>query len=42
MSMLAEPRRKQKWSLNPRGKEWSEDSNKFGQKNARKDGLDKW
>ncbi|CAG9863004.1 unnamed protein product [Phyllotreta striolata] len=32
MSMLAEPRRKQKWSLNPRGKEWSQDTNKFGQK----------
>lgn len=24
MSMLAEPRRKQKWTLNPRGKQWSE------------------
>lgn len=24
MSMLAEKRRKQKWSLNPRGKEWSQ------------------
>ncbi|KAH1011428.1 hypothetical protein HUJ04_000801 [Dendroctonus ponderosae] len=32
MSMLAERRRKQKWSLNPRGKFWAEDSNKFGQK----------
>ncbi|KAL3270739.1 hypothetical protein HHI36_021264 [Cryptolaemus montrouzieri] len=32
MSMLAERKRKQKWSLNPRGKDWSEDSNKFGQK----------
>ncbi|XP_072387575.1 uncharacterized protein [Diabrotica undecimpunctata] len=32
MSMLAERKRKQKWSLNPRGKEWSQDANKFGQK----------
>ncbi|CAG9772737.1 unnamed protein product [Ceutorhynchus assimilis] len=32
MSMLAEKRRKQKWSLNPRGKAWSQDSSKFGQK----------
>lgn len=23
MAMLAEPRRKQKWMLNPRGKDWS-------------------
>ncbi|XP_050591695.1 putative histone-lysine N-methyltransferase 1 isoform X1 [Bombus affinis] len=38
MSMLAEPRRKQKWTLNPRGKEWSEDSNKFGQKMLEKMG----
>lgn len=36
--MLAEPRRKQKWTLNPRGKEWSEDSNKFGQKMLEKMG----
>ncbi|KAJ8916508.1 hypothetical protein NQ315_000150 [Exocentrus adspersus] len=32
MSMLAERKRKQKWSLNPRGKDWVQDSNKFGQK----------
>ncbi|XP_044260851.1 G patch domain-containing protein 4-like isoform X6 [Tribolium madens] len=32
MSMLAERKVKQKWSLNPRGKAWSEDSSKFGQK----------
>ncbi|XP_066149238.1 DNA ligase 1-like [Euwallacea fornicatus] len=32
MSMLAERKRKQKWSLNPRGKFWADDSNKFGQK----------
>ncbi|XP_076168422.1 uncharacterized protein LOC143147226 [Ptiloglossa arizonensis] len=38
MSMLAEPRRKQKWNLNPRGKQWSEDSNKFGQKMLEKMG----
>ncbi|XP_076631799.1 uncharacterized protein LOC143346954 [Colletes latitarsis] len=38
MSMLAEPRRKQKWTLNPRGKQWSEDSNKFGQKMLEKMG----
>lgn len=24
MAMLAEPRRKQKWTLNPRGKQWSD------------------
>lgn len=30
--MLAERKRKQKWSLNPRGNDWSQDSNKFGQK----------
>ncbi|XP_051170669.1 putative histone-lysine N-methyltransferase 1 [Leptopilina boulardi] len=38
MAMLAEPRRKQKWTLNPRGKQWSEDSNKFGQKMLEKMG----
>ncbi|KAJ8665106.1 hypothetical protein QAD02_006768 [Eretmocerus hayati] len=32
MSMLAGPRRKQKWTLNPRGKQWSEDTGKYGQK----------
>ncbi|RZC42632.1 PIN2/TERF1-interacting telomerase inhibitor 1-like, partial [Asbolus verrucosus] len=32
MSMLAERKIKQKWSLNPRGKAWSEDSSKLGQK----------
>ncbi|CAK9812908.1 PIN2/TERF1-interacting telomerase inhibitor 1 [Anthophora plagiata] len=32
MSMLAEQRRKHKWTLNPRGKQWSEDPNKYGQK----------
>lgn len=38
MAMLAEPRRKQKWTLNPRGKQWSDDSNKFGQKMLEKFG----
>ncbi|XP_071454318.1 PIN2/TERF1-interacting telomerase inhibitor 1-like [Hetaerina americana] len=38
MAMLAEPRRKTKWTLNPRGKLWSEDSNKFGQKMLEKMG----
>ncbi|KAB0791751.1 hypothetical protein PPYR_03551 [Photinus pyralis] len=32
MSMLAEKKRKQKWSLNPQGKHWISDSNKFGLK----------
>lgn len=30
--MLAEPRRRQKWSINPRGNLWSKDESKFGQK----------
>jgi Pin2-interacting protein X1 len=38
MSMLAERKVKQKLSLNPRGKAWSEDSNKFGQKMLEKMG----
>lgn len=38
MAMLAEPRRKQKWTLNPRGKHWSEDSNKYGQRMLEKMG----
>ncbi|XP_031778019.1 uncharacterized protein LOC100124009 isoform X2 [Nasonia vitripennis] len=38
MAMLAGPKRKQKWTLNPRGKHWSEDSNKFGQKMLEKMG----
>ncbi|XP_029664559.1 protein IWS1 homolog A-like [Formica exsecta] len=41
MSMLAERRKKQKWSLNPRGKWWSEDSNKFGQRMLEKMGWTK-
>ncbi|XP_034947317.1 uncharacterized protein [Chelonus insularis] len=38
MSMLAEPRKKQKWTLNPQGKHWSDDNNKFGQKMLEKMG----
>ncbi|KAJ3651995.1 hypothetical protein Zmor_017997 [Zophobas morio] len=41
MSMLAERKTKQKWSLNPRGKAWSEDSSKFGQKMLEKMGWSK-
>ncbi|XP_008396142.1 PIN2/TERF1-interacting telomerase inhibitor 1 [Poecilia reticulata] len=32
MSMLAEPRKKQKWSVDPRNNAWSNDDSKFGQK----------
>ncbi|KAG8235068.1 hypothetical protein J437_LFUL015310 [Ladona fulva] len=38
MAMLAEPRRKEKWTLNPRGKFWSDDKNKFGQRMLEKMG----
>ncbi|XP_018573338.1 dual specificity protein kinase splB [Anoplophora glabripennis] len=38
MSMLAERKTKQKWSLNPRGNDWVQDSNKFGQKMLEKMG----
>ncbi|KAH0547094.1 PIN2/TERF1-interacting telomerase inhibitor 1-like [Cotesia glomerata] len=38
MAMLAEPRRKQRWTLNPRGKQWSDDSTKFGQRMLEKMG----
>ncbi|XP_017795763.1 PREDICTED: uncharacterized protein PF11_0213 [Habropoda laboriosa] len=38
MAMLAEQRSKRKWTLNPRGKYWSEDSNKYGQKMLEKMG----
>ncbi|EZA56592.1 hypothetical protein DMN91_003140 [Ooceraea biroi] len=38
MAMLAERRRKQKWTLNPRGKYWTDDSNKIGQKMLEKMG----
>nr|CAI5832675.1 unnamed protein product [Callosobruchus analis] len=38
MSMLAERKRKTKYSLNPRGNQWVQDSNKFGQKMLEKMG----
>ena len=38
MSMLSEPRRRQKWSLNPRGTLWSKDESKVGQKMLEKFG----
>nr|XP_012221904.1 PREDICTED: uncharacterized protein MAL8P1.12-like isoform X1 [Linepithema humile] len=41
MPLLAESRRKQKVSLNPRGKWWTEDTNKFGQKMLEKMGWTK-
>merc|ERR550519_569427 len=39
--MLSEPRRRQKWSLNPRGTLWSQDENKFGAKLMEKMGWEK-
>ncbi|XP_062979835.1 PIN2/TERF1-interacting telomerase inhibitor 1 [Elgaria multicarinata webbii] len=41
MSMLAEPRRKQKWSVDPRNSAWSKDESKFGQKMLEKMGWSK-
>ncbi|KAK3594084.1 hypothetical protein CHS0354_040852 [Potamilus streckersoni] len=41
MTMLAEPRRKQKLSLNPRGTNWSNDNSKFGQRMLEKMGWTK-
>ncbi|XP_036606793.1 PIN2/TERF1-interacting telomerase inhibitor 1 [Trichosurus vulpecula] len=38
MAMLAEPRRKQKWSVDPRNTAWSNDDSKFGQKMLEKMG----
>lgn len=38
MSMLAEPRRKQKWSVDPRNTAWVNDNSKFGQKMLEKMG----
>ncbi|XP_046672402.1 PIN2/TERF1-interacting telomerase inhibitor 1 [Homalodisca vitripennis] len=32
MAMLAEKRRREKWCINPRGKAWSDDKTKFGQR----------
>jgi len=41
MVSLAEPRRRQKWTLNPRGTLWSNDESKFGQKLMEKYGWEK-
>ena len=38
MSMLAEPRRRQKWALNPRGNLRSKDEDKLGNKMMEKMG----
>ncbi|XP_014474939.1 PREDICTED: uncharacterized protein LOC106744564 isoform X2 [Dinoponera quadriceps] len=38
MSMLAESRRKKKWSVDPQGKRWSKDNDKIGQKMLEKMG----
>ncbi|GJQ85389.1 hypothetical protein Trydic_g10163 [Trypoxylus dichotomus] len=38
MSMLAERKQKQRWSLNPRGRLWTEDKNTFGHKMLEKMG----
>jgi len=38
---LAEPRRRQKWTLNPRGNLWANDEDKFGQKLMEKMGWEK-
>jgi len=39
--MLAEPRRRQKWALNPRGNLWSKDEDKLGNKMMEKMGWNK-
>ncbi|KAG7242980.1 hypothetical protein INR49_017671 [Caranx melampygus] len=41
MSMLAEPRRKLKWSVDPRNSAWSKDDSKFGQKMLERMGWSK-
>ncbi|XP_039179479.1 PIN2/TERF1-interacting telomerase inhibitor 1 isoform X1 [Crotalus tigris] len=41
MAMLAEPRRKLKWSVDPRNSAWSKDESKFGQKMLEKMGWSK-
>lgn len=41
MSMLAERRRKQKWTLDPRNTAWSNDDSKFGQRMLEKMGWSK-
>ena len=38
---LAEPRSRQKWTLNPRGNLWANDESKFGQKLMEKMGWEK-
>ncbi|XP_077345314.1 PIN2/TERF1-interacting telomerase inhibitor 1-like [Lithobates pipiens] len=46
MEMLSQPRRKQKWSVDPRNSAWTKDDSKFGQKMLEKmgwsKGKDKW
>ncbi|XP_056284560.1 PIN2/TERF1-interacting telomerase inhibitor 1 [Pseudoliparis swirei] len=41
MSMLAEPRKKQKWSVDPRIRTWSKDESNFGQKMMERMGWSK-
>ncbi|XP_077367397.1 PIN2/TERF1-interacting telomerase inhibitor 1 [Festucalex cinctus] len=41
MSMLADPRRKLKWSVDPRNSAWSNDESKFGQKMLERMGWSK-
>ncbi|XP_067880208.1 PIN2/TERF1-interacting telomerase inhibitor 1 [Heterodontus francisci] len=41
MAMLAESRRKQKWSVDPRNNTWSNDNSRFGQKMLEKMGWSK-
>lgn len=41
MAMLAEPRRRQKWSVDPRNSAWSKDESKFGQRMLEKMGWSK-
>ncbi|KAJ4929462.1 hypothetical protein JOQ06_005070 [Pogonophryne albipinna] len=41
MSMLAEPKRKLKWSVDPRNSAWSKDESKFGQKMLERMGWSK-
>ncbi|CAG0920112.1 unnamed protein product [Notodromas monacha] len=41
MSMLAEPRKRQRWSMNPNGMNWSCDDSKIGQKMLEKMGWAK-
>ncbi|XP_048386265.1 PIN2/TERF1-interacting telomerase inhibitor 1 isoform X2 [Stegostoma tigrinum] len=41
MAMLAEPRRKQKWSVDPRNNTWSNDESRFGKKMLEKMGWSK-